>query len=67
MKSSETLDTTSERLGEMFEGDFADKCDLKFLLLSMGRKADPSIVLGWGARIPIDASRNLHPYLLWLH
>jgi hypothetical protein len=36
---SKTSDITSEGLGEMFEGDSADMCGGKFLLLSMrGRK-----------------------------
>ena len=30
---------TSEGLGEMFEGDSADTCDVKFLLVSMGGRA----------------------------
>jgi hypothetical protein len=30
------LNMTSEGLGEMFEGDSADKCDDKFPLMSMG-------------------------------
>jgi hypothetical protein len=33
---SETLDMTCEGLGEMFEGDCADTCTEKFLLMSMG-------------------------------
>ena len=33
---SETLDMTSEGLGEMFEGDFADKRTEKCPLISMG-------------------------------
>ena len=35
-QGSETSDMTSERLGEMFEGDSADMCGEKFLLVSMG-------------------------------
>jgi hypothetical protein len=33
---SETLNMTSEGLGEMFEGDSADTCAVKFPLTSMG-------------------------------
>jgi hypothetical protein len=59
-KNSETSDMTSERLGEMFECDFADLCAEKFpLLLMVGRGrveglafADP------GARTPIGMSGN---------
>jgi hypothetical protein len=32
----QTLDLTSEGLGEMFEGDSADMCGGKFPLTSMG-------------------------------
>ena len=34
-KGSETLDLTSEWLGEMFEGDSADTCGGKFPLMLM--------------------------------
>ena len=37
---SETLDMTSERLGEMFKGDSADRCGGKFPLVSMVGQAD---------------------------
>ena len=33
---SETFDTSSKQLGEMFEGDFADTCCGKFSLMLMG-------------------------------
>ena len=40
-QGSETLDMTSNGLGEMFDGDFADTCGEKFLILSReGRAAD---------------------------
>jgi hypothetical protein len=38
---SETLDMTCEVLGEMFEGDFADKSSDKFPLNSMGKTSRP--------------------------
>ena len=53
---SETLDMTSERLGEMFKGDSADTCGGKFPLVSMGGRADTSSVRRRGARTPIGAS-----------
>ena len=31
---------TSEGLGETFEGGFADKCEDKFLLMSIGGQAE---------------------------
>ena len=34
---------TSERLGEMFKDDSTDTCAIKFPLVSMGGRADPSI------------------------
>ena len=36
LKFYETLDTSSKQLGEMFEGDSADKRGGKFPLVSMG-------------------------------
>ena len=39
-RDSETSDTTSEGLGEMFEGDSADTCAGKFPLMSMGGRAN---------------------------
>ena len=33
---SKTSDLTSERLGETFEGDFADMCADKYPFMSMG-------------------------------
>ena len=35
-ESSNTLNMTSEGLGEMFEGDSADMCGGNFSLMSMG-------------------------------
>ena len=37
---SETLDMTSEGLGEVFEGDSEDMCAGKFPLVSMGGRAN---------------------------
>ena len=48
---------TLEGLGEVFKGDSADMCAGKFLLVSMGERADPSSVLRRGARTPIGAGR----------
>ena len=39
-RDSETSDTTSGGLGEMFEGDFAYMCAKKFPLMSMGGRAN---------------------------
>ena len=33
---SQTLDISSKQLGEMFEGNSADTCDVKFPLAQMG-------------------------------
>ena len=49
---------TSEGLGEMFEGDFADTCAGKFPLVSMGGRADGLACADPGGRTPIDASGN---------
>jgi hypothetical protein len=38
----ETLGITSDGLGEIFEGDFANMRDRKILLMSMGGRATPS-------------------------
>ena len=48
---------TSEGLGEMFEGD-SDMCAGKFLLVSMGDRAEGLACADPGARTPIGASRN---------
>ena len=51
---------TSEGLGEMFEGDsaLADTCAGKFLLVSMGGRAEGLACADPGARTPIGASGN---------
>ena len=36
LKFSETLDMSFKQLGEVFEGDFADTCAGKFLLMLTG-------------------------------
>ena len=58
VKGLETLDMTSEGLVEMFEGDSADMCAGKFLLVSMGGRAEGLACAEPGARTPICASRN---------
>ena len=50
---------TSEGLGEMFEGDSAEMYARKFLLVSMGGRAEGLTCAGPGARTPIGASGNL--------
>ena len=49
---------TSEGLGEMFEGDSADKCAGKFPLLSMVGQVEGLTCADPGARTPIRASGN---------
>ena len=49
---------TSEGLGEMFEGDSADMCAEKFLLVLMGGRVDGLACADPGARIPIGTSRD---------
>jgi hypothetical protein len=44
---------TSEGMGEMFEGDAADMCVGKFLLVSMGGQAEGLACADPGARTPI--------------
>ena len=46
---------TSEGLGEMFEGDSADR---KFLLMSMGGRAEGLACADPAVRIPIIVSGN---------
>ena len=59
---SETLDMTSEGLGEMFEGDSADTCTEKFPLMSMGGRAEGLACADPEARTPISMSGNYnHP------
>ena len=47
---------TSEGLGEMFEGDSADKCGGKFTYMSMGGRAEGLAFADPGARTPIGVS-----------
>ena len=47
---------TSEGLGEMFEFNSADKCAGKFLLVSMGGRAEGLACADPGARTPIGAN-----------
>ena len=49
---------TSEGLGEMFEGDSADKCARKFPLMSMGGRAEGLLCADPGARNTIDVILN---------
>ena len=49
---------SSEGLGEMFEGDSADRCAGKFPLVSMGVRAECPACADTGARTPIGASGN---------
>ena len=49
---------TSEGLGEMFEGDSADMCAGKFLLVLMGCRAEGLACADPGARTPIGGSGN---------
>ena len=49
---------TYEGMGEMFEGDFADRCAGKFLLMSMEGQAEGLACAGPGARTPIGVSEN---------
>ena len=51
---------TSEGLGEMFEGDSADMCAVKFPLVSMGGRAEGLACADPGARTPIGASGNFN-------
>ena len=55
---------TSEGLGEMFEGDSADTCAGKILLVSMGGRAEGLACADPGARTPINASGNLFFYFI---
>ena len=51
---------TSEGLGEMFEGDSADKCAVKFPIVLMVGRAEGLACADRGARTPIGASKNFH-------
>ena len=53
---------TSEGLGEMFEGDSADTCANKFLLVSMGGRKEGLKCVDPGATTPISASGNFASY-----
>ena len=50
---------SSKQLGEMFEGDSADRCAGKFPLVSMGARAEGLACADPGARTPIAASGNM--------
>ena len=58
-RDSETSDMTSDGLGEMFEGDSADPCAGKILLMSMGGRAEGLACADAGARTPIGVGRIL--------
>ena len=49
---------TSEGLGKMFKGNFAEICADKFPLVSMGGRAEGLAWADPGARTPIGASGN---------
>ena len=51
---------TSEGLGEMFEGDFADTCTGKFPLMSMGGREEGLALADPGARTPIGVWKLFH-------
>ena len=51
---------SSYGLGEMFQGDSADRCAGKFQLVSMGGRSEGQACADPGARTPIGASRNLY-------
>ena len=55
-QGSETLDMTSEGFGVIIEGDSADMCAGKILLVSMGGRAEGLVCADPGARTPISAS-----------
>ena len=55
---------TSEGLGEMYEGDSADKCGGKFPLVLKESRVEGLACADPGARTPIGASGNL---LLFSH
>ena len=58
---------TSEGLGEMFEGDSADMCAGKFMLMSMWGRAEGFVCADPGSRTPIGASGNYHFQSLYFH
>ena len=53
------MDTAFEGLGEMFEGESADTCAEKCLLVLMGSRAEGLACADPGARISIGACGNL--------
>ena len=55
LKFYETLETSSKQLAELFEGDSADTCAVKFLLVLIG---GPSR----GSRVRRPGSKDLHLY-----
>ena len=55
---------TFEGMGEMFEGDSADTFAGKFLLVSMGGRAEGLACPDPGARTPIGASGNFQNFYL---
>ena len=57
---------TSEGLGEMFEGDSADMCAGKFLLVLMGGRAEGLACADPGARPPIGASGNSSCFVVFI-
>jgi hypothetical protein len=57
---------TSEGLGEMFEGDSADMCARKCLLVSMGGRAEGLACADLGERTPIGVSGNFLVFLVVL-
>jgi hypothetical protein len=55
---------TSEGLGEMFEGDSADICAGKFLLVSMGGRAEGLACTYPGARTPMALAKIISLFFL---
>ena len=55
---------TSKGLGEMFDGDSADMCAGKFLLMSMGGPSEGLACADPGERTPISVSGNLKQPIL---
>ena len=53
---------TSERLGDMFEGDSAHMCAGKFSLMLMGGRAKGLVCADPGARTPIGMSETFIAY-----
>ena len=60
-------DMTSEGLGEMLEGDSADTCVGKFLLMTMGVRAEGLVCADPGARTPIGVSGNFSFFMSLTH